>query len=1696
MRYVGSEYDDDFDEDDEYEDDEEVDEEDDESPSPRVNPFTPSTGIGGQRSSTLPGAGRTTMGGTGSSSNLPGSRLPGSTGVNRPGSPSSPPSSSASPPRYGGQPQQGSSPPRTGGPTQGSSPSTQRPGSPSSPSTGGSSTPFASRYPSTTSPTSGSPTSSSTYPPRSGSSSPSTGSSSSGSYSGKPAASDKDKDKDKDKDAKSGGGLLGGLSGRLGRGGDSKPGDKPATPKGSSTSASSALGGLTSRFGNRGDTGGKPASPAKPADDKSSGVGGLFNRLRPGAKADDKKDDKRSTGTSSTYKPPGSSPYSSSSQSASSYGGKSSTSTSSAVRSTGETKKPLFGNAGGASASSSAKPAKAEAQSGGLGRFLPFGRGGAKDEKKPAPKPRTSKAPKIEGEGLSLDSKLDILGVALVLGSLALFLSRLSSTKGQLTEWVNTLLTQTFGWGAIAVPVAMMAVGIWLIARHFGDEAPVIPSTRLFGIGLVYVGVLILMQYIDTYSYVNSDGSVVTMAALQAVWLPISIARGSGGGWIGANLYYILASNITEYGAFMAAAFLLVVGTMFILSISAAELTMIVISVGRSFTDARQRRAQRRAQTAAPGLEQLTAEVAAPAISVSRPEPEALPAAASAPALPAASEPALPAGSPILAPQRQININIGGRSSVSPSEGELQPVENKPFRPGQQPAASVAAKPGEAPATSGGFGSRLRGVLPGGKPATAPETAAQKPAAPASTAPASAGGGFGSRLRSAIPTSLPGGKSTSDIPQPAKAEAAPADKPATPMGTLRGMFNRQSSETKSPETSAAAVPEKSAAPANGKPLVGTPATASTAPAMPAASGVPASASSAPFSKPAAEEAPARLGDLMRPNTPRPPAPTQQPAASAASADSRSSGDSPAVLKGSVISPTGTPTAAPTSRLPEAPKPPSPFSKPASAFKPEDLLDDNDEDFDDDFDDDMDDMDDEEDDRLTNLAPAAPKGTGPLPRPESRFAPTTFNKTADSAAPADRMDRLNAIRSGTIAPPPVSPSKPDESGVRRDVPQQPAASAQSVTRPPVTPANGGTPAAPPARPTVQPFGTPAAPAAAPSSPADGDKKPQPAAAFWKKDDAPPKAPETPKSSDLPKPEVKPPAPSYGKPPTPPGVPVNETTAPAAFAAANAALPPSPEIALRQPGVGTTAPSGGKRRKEWKLPSYAQLLMAGSENDIDRESLLRRARIIEDTLNSFGAPGKVVEVNTGPVITQFGVEPDYLVTRGGKKNRVKVGAIAQLDKDLQLALGAKSIRIEAPVPGKGYVGIEVPNDVPSLVGLRDVMESDNFRKIKSPLAIALGQSVDGAPISADLTGMPHLLIAGTTGSGKSVCVNAIITSLIIQNTPDKVKFIMVDPKRVELTGYNGIPHLVAPVVVDLERIVGVLKWVTREMDERYKKFSTAGARNIDDYNNHLQNEADWMPYIVVIIDELADLMMLAPDETERVITRIAALARATGIHLVIATQRPSVDVVTGLIKANFPARIAFAVAGGVDSRVILDQPGAERLLGRGDMLYMSGDSPAPLRLQGVYVSDTEINNITRYWKGQMGDDDGTAKPISTLVLDHSIAESGRSVMPSNEKQEIQAAFWDKDEKNSSSNSSVSSTPGSNDDDDSDDQEDDLYEEAVEMVRRLNKASVSLLQRRLRIGYTRAARLIDRMEEEKIIGPAVEGSRPREVIQKIGN
>ena len=933
-----------------------------------------------------------------------------------------------------------------------------------------------------------------------------------------------------------------------------------------------------------------------------------------------------------------------------------------------------------------------------------------------------SKAPRLGGRGLTLDNKLDILGVLLLLGSLALFLSSLSSMRGEVTQLINTLLGNLFGWGAIAVPLALFAIGIWLIVRHFGADAPVIDPLRLTGIVLAYVGLLLFFQFVDSFNpnYSSIDLSDPVRLRLQ---LELSWNDGRGGGSAGAGLYYFLVTSLGEVGMLVTMAGLLLIGAMLALQVSAADLAAVSSSLWRRVGVVRARHARERVTRRRSGTAAERRASALPGGVAEDDEP------------------------------RPIPITMGGRT--------------------------VTAWVGDEEQADQPRGKGLRNLSP--------------------------------NLRAGV-------------------EAALARRSA-------------------------------------------------------ASGTAASATALP------------------------------PAADA-------------------------PTAIPP---PATPAP----------------------------------------------APATPSLAAPQPVP--------FDGDPDRAAAPDATAAAESAQLSAEAD-----TTPDTVST---LPAQHPAAAELI----------------------------AATAASP---------PQPAA----------EAGEAPATS----------------------------------------IPPSP-TSMRP----TLAAAPRRKRRDWQLPDIRNLLNVGSESDLDREILLGRARTIEETLQSFGAPGRVVEVNTGPVITQFGVEPDYLLTRSGKKTRVKVGAIAQLDKDLQLALGAKTIRIEAPVPGKGYVGIEVPNAQAAVVSLRDVMESELFRalRVDAPLAIGLGQSVDGTPVAADLASMPHLLIAGTTGSGKSVLVNAIIVSLLVNNRPDQVRFIMVDPKRVELTSYNGVPHLVAPVVVDLERTLGVLKWVTREMDERYRKFSEAGARNIEDYNRHLGDDLERMPYIVVVIDELADLMMLAPDETERVITRIAALARATGIHLVIATQRPSVDVVTGLIKANFPARIAFAVAGGVDSRVILDQPGAERLLGKGDMLYLSGSAPAAARLQGVLVSPEEVDNVTRYWKRQALDEPAP-KPLPDSAPESAEDASQPPALPDTPPlraqeteqqaptpQQAHLAFPDfsawEAEKGVELHESVT------------DERDELYDQAVEMVRRLNKASVSLLQRRMRIGYTRAARLIDMMEDQGIVGPAQDGSKPREVL-----
>lgn len=495
-----------------------------------------------------------------------------------------------------------------------------------------------------------------------------------------------------------------------------------------------------------------------------------------------------------------------------------------------------------------------------------------------------------------------------------------------------------------------------------------------------------------------------------------------------------------------------------------------------------------------------------------------------------------------------------------------------------------------------------------------------------------------------------------------------------------------------------------------------------------------------------------------------------------------------------------------------------------------------------------------------------------------------------------------------------------------------------------------------------------------------------------------------------------------------------------------------------GIGIPATTVGKP-VAWVLPNIKDILELGSAATVNQEYVTQRAHLIEETLASFGAPAQVVEINRGPTITQFGVEPQFMESRVGR-TRVRVSKIVALADDLALALAAPRIRIQAPVPGRSYVGIEVPNEEMTLVTLRDILEAESFQRSRKTLSFAIGRDVSGHPAAADLAAMPHLLIAGATGSGKSVCVNAILTSLLLYNTPDELRLVLVDPKRVELTGYNGIPHLLAPVVVEMERVIGALQWMTREMDRRYHTFAQVGARNIQDYNTRMKTQGAGkpLPYLVVVIDELADLMMIAPDETERTITRLAQLARATGIHLILATQRPSVDVVTGLIKANFPARIAFAVASNTDSRVILDQPGAERLLGRGDMLYQSPDSPSAARLQGVFVSDLEIHQLVDFWRVQ----NTQAQPITPGgPVDSASPNVPLKQVPLFEDMSPVA------------------------------QGDPLYSEAVDLVRREGRASVSMLQRKLRIGYTRAARLVDQMEEKKIVGQPQDATGVRPVL-----
>ncbi len=470
--------------------------------------------------------------------------------------------------------------------------------------------------------------------------------------------------------------------------------------------------------------------------------------------------------------------------------------------------------------------------------------------------------------------------------------------------------------------------------------------------------------------------------------------------------------------------------------------------------------------------------------------------------------------------------------------------------------------------------------------------------------------------------------------------------------------------------------------------------------------------------------------------------------------------------------------------------------------------------------------------------------------------------------------------------------------------------------------------------------------------------------------------------------------------------------------------------------------------WRLPPI-DILDTSSEVEFSQADNMQRARLIEEALASYGVETKVVQINPGPTVTQFGVEPGWdrkmkeikERDRDGNikvrleevsKTRVKVERITSLASDLALTLAAPSIRIEAPVPGKSVVGIEVPNTITSVVSLRGVIETSVFQKIeaKSKLCLALGKGAGGEAVAADLARMPHLLIAGATGSGKTVCLNSIICCLLLHNSPNEVRFIMIDPKRVELTPFNSIPHLATPVIVDTDKALTTLRWLNQQMDKRYQKLAAAGARNIEGYNRTKHGD-ERLPYLILIIDELADLMMTGFDEVEHILCRLAQLARAIGIHLVVATQRPSVDVVTGLIKANFPTRISFAVTSQVDSRTILDSVGAEKLLGRGDMLYMPTEAAKPKRLQGGYVSDAETERLVYFWGSQQREE------AAKLEVEELVPTAARK-----------EGF----------------------------PKDPLLETARQLAQEHKHISTSFLQRRLRIGYPRAARIMEQLEEEK--------------------
>jgi S-DNA-T family DNA segregation ATPase FtsK/SpoIIIE len=496
---------------------------------------------------------------------------------------------------------------------------------------------------------------------------------------------------------------------------------------------------------------------------------------------------------------------------------------------------------------------------------------------------------------------------------------------------------------------------------------------------------------------------------------------------------------------------------------------------------------------------------------------------------------------------------------------------------------------------------------------------------------------------------------------------------------------------------------------------------------------------------------------------------------------------------------------------------------------------------------------------------------------------------------------------------------------------------------------------------------------------------------------------------------------------------------------------PALTVKKPAPATAKsefqPLTQSSSASWQYPPL-NIFNDKSSAKVDRGDVKTNADTIERTLQSFGIEAKVTEINGGPTVTQYALR----IALGTKLSKITV-----LHTDLALALAAPTgqIRIEAPIPGRSLVGIEIPNHQPEIVNLRRILESKDLKKNSSKLAVGLGLNVSGKVVLADIASMPHVLIAGATGSGKSVCINSFICTMLFRASPSELRMIMVDPKRVELTRYNGIPHLLTPVIVEPKKVIAALQWCIKEMEQRYKTFAEVGARNIESYNQ--SPGLEHMPYIIFVIDELADIMLYSAREVEDSVTRIAQMARATGIHLILSTQRPSTDVITGLIKANIPCRISFNVTSMIDSRVIIDTPGAEKLLGRGDMLYVPPTQSKPTRLQSAFVSDVEVNQLINFFK----------------------------------KSNIQAEYSEEVTEKYPAKATVS-TSKSLAEPDEEGEKDEFFEQAAKIVSQYDRASASLLQRRLSIGYARAARIIDQLHTRGIVGPP-DGSKPREVLIK---